>query len=559
MMTPKWITALATGAIIMALSACDGGGGDTTTTLPPTVDAGSATTLGVQAVDASTGEPIQNTTFTITDGGSAFTTTTAIEEAGVATFALNDANNPTVTAVNASVRVTADGYLDSNKSIVIEETGAVDLEIPMISITGTKPTGTEVATDTSTSTNGTVSSGISVTAATTASNVGASGQESVGIVVDSSTIMTDADGNAVTGTLTTTVSYYDANSPDALEAFPGGFAVTLANPDAVNVGDSSSIENGEVSFLSGGFTAVEISNETGTKVKSFSTPVPITFTISEDTINPDTEAAVQVGELLPIWSFDVDTGQWSFEGSGAVSDPTAGDGLLQVEYQASHLSYWNLDWYRAGSNRCRTTNIDILSSSGGIYERYARMRMSRSGFSRTKYYRGDGFLTLKNSPRNVPTTITFTDPTTGTELASVDVPDLCSLTEITLTPPDESTRVYADVTIKTVTYCSNDDTQPEQPISSSYIRLYQSSPRFQYIGRRYTDSAGEATYSNLLVSTGASSPEYRVYVRNRIDNQWSIYRNQTFSQANNTLLVRIPQTCETTTGSAGDGGTGAGS
>ena len=556
-MIPKWITALSVGAIIIVLSGCDGGGSDTTT-LPPTVDEGAATTLGVQAVDASTGEPIDNVTFTITEGGSAFAATTATEEAGVATFAMNDANDPTATAVNASVRVAADGYLDSNKSIVIEETGAIDLEVPMMSIEGVKPVGTEVATATSTSSDGTVVGGINVTAATEASNSSSGQQESVGIEVPASVTMTDADGNAVTGQLTTQVAYYDANSPDALEAFPGGFAVTLANPDAVNVGNSASIEDGEVSFLSGGFTAVEISNEAGTKVKSFSNPVPITFTISEDTINPDTNAAVQENELLPVWSFDVDTGKWSFEGSGTVSDPAPGDGLLQVTYQASHLSYWNLDWYRAGSDRCRRTNVDILSSAGGIYSRYARMRMSRSGFSRTKYYRGDGFLTLKNSPRNVETTITFTDPVTGDELASVDVPDLCSLTEITLTPPDESTRVYTDVTIKTVTYCSNDDTQLEQPIPSSFVWLFQSSPRFQRIGHRYTDSAGEATYSNLLVSTGASSPEYRIYVRNRIDNQWSVYRNQTFSETNNTLLVRIPQTCETTTGSTG-GGSSSGS
>ena len=557
-MMPKWITALSIGAIIIVLSGCDGGGSDTTT-LPPTVDEGAATTLGVQAVDASTGEPIDNVTFTVTEGGSAFAATTATEEVGVATFAVNDANDPTVTAVNASVRVAADGYLDSSKSIVIEETGAVDLEIPMISITGAKPTGTAVATATSISTDGTVVGGIDVTVATTASNAAGSEQESARIVVDPSVTMTDAGGNVVTGTLTTEVAYYDANSSDALEAFPGGFAITLANPDDVNVGNSSSIENGEVTFLSAGFTAIEISNESGTKVKSFSNPVPITFTISEDTVDPDTGAPVQVGALLPIWSFDVDAGKWSFEGSGTVSDPTASDGLLQVTYQASHLSYWNLDWYRAGdSGRCFRTDINILSSDGGIYARYARMRISRSGYSKTRRYRGDGILTLYRSPRNVPTTITFIDPATGSELASVDVADLCSLTDITLTPLDESTRVYADVTIKTVTYCSNDDAQPEEPIPSSYVRLFQTSPRFQYIGRRYTDSAGEATYNNLLVSTGASSPEYRVYVRNRIDNQWSVYQNQTFSETNNTLLVRIPQTCETTTGSSGDGsGTGS--
>lgn len=538
-------------AMLAALAGCSGSNSSGTTS-PPTVNAGAATTLGVQAVDASTGEPIANTTFTITGGASAFSSPEPVtEETGIASFAVNDANDPTVTAINASVRATAAGYLDSNKSIVIEEQGAVDLEIPMMSITGDKPTGVEVATSNSTSTNGTVAGGIEVTAATTANN-NANQQESVGISVAQSVIMTDANDNEVTGNLTTKVAYYDANSPDALEAFPGGFAVTLANPDAVNVGDSTDIENGEVSFISGGFTAVEITNEAGTKVKNFSSHVPITFTISEDTINPDTGEGVKLADgTLPVWSFDVDSGQWRFEGTGNISDPTPNDGLLQVTYQANHLSYWNLDWFRAGNGRCRTTTANILSSAGGTYQRYARGRISASGYSQSFRYRGDGFITFKNAPRNIPATITFTDPTTGEELVNLSVTDLCSLADVTLTPPDEGSRVYADVTVKTVTYCSNDTTQPEKPIPGSYVLVYQSSPRFQYIGRNYTNSAGEATYSNLLVSTGTSSPQYRVYVRNRINNRWDTYKNQTFSADNNTLNVRIPQTCEVTTGSAG--------
>ncbi len=556
-MSIEKFSAIAIAAAIAILSGCGDSGYS-----GPTVSAGSATTLGVQAVDANTQEPITNATLTITSGADKFdgdgTENTGV--AGITSFTVKDGNDPTSESIAVSVKASANGYLDSNQSTTITTTGAIDLQVALVSTTTTPPTGVGISQQTGIgTTGGKPSSSITATAGSAASD-GSSNQESSNIEIGTDVQMQDANGNPVTGDVSVTVAYYDANSNDALEAFPGGFTVAVENAsDAASEINNSDVtgeieSDNQLTFISGGFTAVEIKSG-DTKVEKFSKKVPITFNISPDTINPDTNQAVKAGDKLPIWSFNTDTGKWSYEGLGDVS---AGDsaGLLKVTYEVDHLSYFNLDWYRAGSRKC-FGRIRVLDQTGNVHPYHAKVNISLPGYSKTKYYNGDGYIELYNMPANVKGTVTFTDTSTGNELGSIgsDLDNLCGTTHsVNLTTPVGIT--FTNLTVQTVTYCSNDSSVADTVVPSVYVYLAQNSPTWSYVGRGYTNDSGEQVFNNLVVNSSEGNHQYTLKVYDRINSTWRLATNQVFSAGAHTYQFRFPQTCDVTTGSTGSTGTG---
>ncbi len=526
----------------------------------PTVSAGSATTLGVQAVDANTQEPITNATLTITSGADKFdgdgTENTGV--AAIASFTVKEGNDPTSESIAVSVKASANGYLDSNQSTTITTTGAIDLQVALVSTDGSSlPTGVGVESQSFTSSDGTPSSTITAEAAST-NNAG--GEEKSSIEIGESVEMRDANGNLVTGDITATVAYYDANSTEALEAFPGGFTVAVENASAAQTNNDANTtgeigSDNELTFISGGFTAVEIKNDTGDKVKNFSAPVPITFTISEDTVNPDTGTTVAVNQELPIWSFDADTGKWTYEGQGRVEENgDTTDGLLQVTYEVNHLSYWNLDWYRSGTRRC-TGRINVYDRTTGLAYPY-RLKVqiaNASGNSRTVYYTGDGFIHLNNLLRGVSTTATFIDMSTNQPLDGVDQVSIdCGDGNEVRLPP--LVQEETNLTVQTVTYCSNDSSVADTVVPSVYVYLAQQSPNWSYVGRGYTNSSGEQVFNNLVTSSSRGNHQYTLKAYDRINSTWRLATNQVFSGDADTYQFRFPQTCDVTTGSTGSTG-----
>ena len=584
-MIPKQIIALVTGAVMLVLLGC--GGGETVLT----VDEGATTTLGVRAVNASTEEPIPDVTFTITSGGDAFDETTVTDSAGIATFNLKDTEDPANTPIDTSVQARAEGYITSGKAITIESTGAVDLVIPLVNIENGM-TGVEVATDTTNAPTNDDGSVNEIIEASVTATEGDSVNESSGITVPSGIGMTDAEGNPVSGSrIETTVAYFDASSPEAVEAFPGGLSVAIAadSIDAANAnadGTTGTIEDdGEVTFISGGFTSIEMSavtdNADGSTTRQDITQFDTTgladgqkpkveITISGDTVNPDGDESADAdsnGEVtvaesyaanpnmtFPMWSYDVDKGEWRYEGEGTVAQDAGNNDLYIVSREVDHLSYWNLDWFRGGDRRCRRKTINIMNdASGGIYTDRARVTItaaSGSGYSRTSIYEGDGTLVLYGGvPRNVPVTITFTDLTTGETLTSspTTVSNLCdtNFDTISITPPAPANETYVNLTVRTETICSNDDQEPAVPVGRSRVYLYEISPSpFSFVDFGRTDqTTGEITF-NILAELGTTVYEYRIYAYNRIDGIWE-QRDLSFS-ADSTEVFQFSQFCETT-------------
>ncbi|MEW6777548.1 MAG: hypothetical protein AB1405_14720, partial [Bdellovibrionota bacterium] len=161
-------------------------------------------------------------------------------------------------------------------------------------------------------------------------------QASASLEVPAGTVLTDAEGLPLTGQLTARITFFNNTTPGSLLSFPGGLGVEIAQ-------DEGGGPELDAVFLSGGFLAAEIKDETGREAKDFSQPVSLSIQIAAGTVNPETGELLQAGDTIPVWSYDTETGQWSFEERGTVSGPD-GDGNFEVAFEATHFSYWNLDW-----------------------------------------------------------------------------------------------------------------------------------------------------------------------------------------------------------------------
>ena len=212
-----------------------------------------------------------------------------------------------------------------------------------------------------------------------------------------------ADGTALETVPEITVAYFanEATRNDSeadnssvenssLDAFPGGLALSVADPD-----DADSNVSG--SFTSGGFVAIELTDDAGNKVKTFGegNSLTVAMQVDKNTSNPcpvsvpagttdlsayaeangyntgvctlpsPTARKIAVGDVFPVWSYDEDAGKWSFESYGEVTDNGSAD-TFDVSVDVNHLSYWNLDYFN--NNQCSNVSFDIVDRNGNANE-----------------------------------------------------------------------------------------------------------------------------------------------------------------------------------------------
>ncbi len=65
--------------------------------------------------------------------------------------------------------------------------------------------------------------------------------------------------------------------------------------------------------------------------------------VPDETYNPDKTTGVADGDTLPVWSYNVETGEWLYETSDTVK--MTNKGTYEVVTDMWHLSYWNWDWW----------------------------------------------------------------------------------------------------------------------------------------------------------------------------------------------------------------------
>ncbi len=289
-------------------------------------------------VDAKTEEPLtipvrvslfgKDAGRTVTfDGSSALNFTT---EKGDLYLGLKGTSPTEATPAELRIVVDADGYVSSGKTLrlsqalnelfVIRLVKQSDTPVGVAALNRTLQTNASGATLADQQIQVTNAGGDSVSATKTLMQIPAN------------TVLKDAKGQPVTGTIVASVVTFSGESAAALKAFPGGLDAPIAK-------DIEGRSNTTFPVSPGGFVAIKMVNERRQAVSTFSQPVTVQMSVSPTALNPATDKPYMAGEPILIYSYNEQTGEWVYEKQGMVEQQGAG---LVVSMQITHLSFW--DW-----------------------------------------------------------------------------------------------------------------------------------------------------------------------------------------------------------------------
>src|SRR6056297_912347 len=157
--------------------------------------------------------------------------------------------------------------------------------------------------------------------------------------------LVDSNGDVVTGDVELSMTPLDVSS-DEIFAFPGGFdglrpTGELGQLVSFGVADYTFTQNGETLQMMPGKTAtIEI---------------------------PVTNANVNTGDIIPLWTLDEDTGLWIEEGTGEIIASSESPSGLAMITSTGHFSWKNIDVFQNEGiytlvPRCRNGETNIFIS-----------------------------------------------------------------------------------------------------------------------------------------------------------------------------------------------------
>jgi len=409
-----------------------------------------ATTVAVSFVDAATGLQIGSASskkisidFSGQDKGQIISLkelplTSASTTNGIISFAIRNTRVPSIqNPVEFTIIASADGYLPVSQNISLINTGSNPYEIRMVDI-ATPPDGAASTTNASVpSSNGTVSGDITIV----------TGNESVTNAVSTmsipaGTLVKDASGNTVSGSLSATLLYFNNKNKESLEAFPGGLIAKAVN-------SSGATKKGF--FTTAGFAEFSLQNQSGQEVKSFSgNTVELSIDIPAGTINKNTGSAVKNGDVIPVWSYDESSGTWKYETESTAVGPDS-KGNFKVSFQSSHLSWWNLGWL--------DENVCSEGATVNLNGNYASLRLEitdvNGNFIASKIVSStENSVTFQNVPSGVPVRITAYDnlQCVNVMVGQSIISDLCGANTIL-----DITTAGTSVNVTVEAFCPNRD------------------------------------------------------------------------------------------------------
>jgi hypothetical protein len=252
-----------------------------------------------------------------------FTVVDGLISVGVLPKAAPTEGHPVVFVINAE----AEGYLPVRVPVTMvagQETKLIT--VSMVNLDNPPP-GVTVAQKTTALSGGTMPADETI-----ATPVVTASDPKTTIEVPAGTSFRDAAGNTISGAdLATTVVNFNTREAASLNAFPGnGFH-----------SDNITDDNGTVVsgiFRTAGFCSIDMLVN-GTDVKTFNQPITVKMAVDPLQTNSQTGAPFAIGDEVPIWSYEIETGKWIYEKQGTI---VSDNGALQVNFTTSHLSYYNL-------------------------------------------------------------------------------------------------------------------------------------------------------------------------------------------------------------------------
>ena len=453
------------------------------------------TYINIQFVDASTGDLIgqsDNTQVKVIITG--LNADAVLDNTGISKNEFYSTNGflglglnpnseyvPTVSnPIKFTVVATLNGYISTSKTFTIGKEGTYNDKIVMTNISN-PPDGVIVKEEKSI---GNLLSGI----VQEEISVETQGGE-VSIKIPGGTVIKDGSGNPLTGSLDITLVYFSNLEDASLAAFPGGL-MTQVN------------QNGEIrdgAFFSAGFLAIEITDQGGSKAELFEeNTVELSMGIDGRTYNPETAGQITTGDELPLYSYQPETGEWTFEQNVNIEAGARSD--FNVSAQITHLSYWNFDWF--WSEYCyEGLKILFVGDYGdcGCTQQVGIMRKKADDtfFSYMYLWACQGeYIHTYYAPANMPVYIEWIDETCSNIVVEehfTDIEDLCStdVLEINLIANTANTTT---VTVDVMGRCASN---PEVEIRPTYGAWFR--PVDDYCWRWATMYNGYAEICDLEI------------------------------------------------------------
>lgn len=209
---------------------------------------------------------------------------------GILNFALHNEVVPTsANPAKVTLQLSAPGYVSANRTVALADTGFTEFSVSLVN-DNNKPAGIKTTSaSATTNSDGSLAEDLSIN-----TNSG-SEDEGINITFPAGTILTDADGNKLSGNLTAEITNYDPGDPNALANSP------VSADDASNFLD---IESENSASLTLGMSSLNIRDDKGkvaSKISESSRAKGINSKISV-AIEVSPQSGLTVGDSVYYWA-----------------------------------------------------------------------------------------------------------------------------------------------------------------------------------------------------------------------------------------------------------------
>jgi hypothetical protein len=366
---------------------------------------------------------------------------------GILTLNLLPEANPSITKpIVFNVYVSCPGFVSSNQTISVTDAQTpLKIYVPMVSLAN-PPDGVTVVQQTAN-----LSGGVANTTTVITAPAGNGKTETAVISIPMGTQIQDANGTPINANaVSVQMTHFGTTAQESIESFPGGFMAENAI--------SSTGEKQPITFETAGFVAIDM--EAGGKaVKKFSTPIDVSIGVSSTLVNPTTKENIKEGDSVPVWSLNSETGEWKEEGLATIIKGKNGE--LTASFKASHLSWWNLDWWYSNCTRGTSLTINVksnLTKQQAVYPYEVQLQTTSgqylAGLHSQEMYEGLSF-TIPRMPSISQAKIVVYSTKTWQIVGKTELFSPCNKgsiqVSITETPPPAPINLDIDFTAK----CSN--------------------------------------------------------------------------------------------------------
>ncbi|PMH45941.1 hypothetical protein BCU68_09095 [Vibrio sp. 10N.286.49.B3] len=324
-------------------------------------------------------------------------------------FILTRTDASPTTAILLDLVVTADGYFTGGTQVTMPADadvpegstvfGVVTLSPQVVDNSGESTTAATGSTETvAVGDDGATTEAIVIATPVPdedANNAAAVASGTVNVDMPAGTKMMTADGEPVTGPVEANVVYFsnepsgstDTTTDSVLLAFPGGLA-----PSSILDEDGEATTD-DVSFVTAGFTAIEMRTESGDLITNFDPAITLNFEVPAATLSADGDP-IETGDIIPVWSYNEQDGQWKSQGEEQIGEFNADANTYSVAAQIDHLSYFSLAYLETN---CPAPTITLVDGTSESYQSDIVLTRNGGGWTQ-RYLENFGAITLAKVP-----------------------------------------------------------------------------------------------------------------------------------------------------------------